>query len=593
MEGDSAGGCLVGETEVALASGEVRTMGDLAEDWSRGIQHFGYATNEAGDIRIIPLEKPRLTKRQAEIVEVELDNGRRIRCTPDHPFRLRDGAYRPAAELRSGDSLMPLKIRLTSEQETPGPGYEMVWMNAQSRWVHTHHLADLYNLLTRVYTKKAGNARHHRDFNKRNNDPRNIQRMFWRDHQKLHARLAGEMLRRLWADPEYRARKVKQLSWKALEQWKDPAYREAMSARAKVQRQDDDLNERILAGFREWFESLSAEEHAAYRERTRVQMSEYWSKEEHRKEQSRRVRRFFERRPEARERHRELAIEQWEDDELRAWRSEKTREQWRDESYRRQHSARIREWIADYPEHKDKMREGIKKKWQDPVFRSRVTRSLERWRQSSSKEEKGLRIREGHRLKALQLLSRVHSADDVRAAYEDLRRLEAPTALRYDRLIEEHFDTDEERALEAASNLNCKVVGIRVTSEHVDVFDLTVNRYHNFALASGIFVHNSAKMGRDRNYQAILPLRGKILNTIRARIDRILSNEEIRTIITAIGTGFGEDEFKLEDARYSKVILLCDADVDGSHIRTLLLTFFFQWMKELIEAGRIYIAQPP
>ncbi|HVU71446.1 MAG TPA: DNA topoisomerase (ATP-hydrolyzing) subunit B [Mycobacteriales bacterium] len=592
VEGDSAGGCFAPETLVATVEGRAIRFDDLASDWERGITHFGYATDANGDVVVAPLVHPRRTKRNTIVVEVVLDDGGVITCTPDHLFRLRDGSYCRADELRANDSLMPLNRRLTRRGEAPGVGYEMVWANGRDRWEHAHHLADAFNLSAGLAHWSQGPVRHHVDFNKRNNDPRNVVRMHSADHIALHAAQAARTLAPLWDDPEFRARKLESLSENAKRQWQDPVFRGVKSEQVRAQRRDEERNARLLDGFQRWYSNLDEGTRAELLERLDAAQQLHWSDPENRAEQSAATTQWFVDHPEARDQLRALAAVQWDDEALRAWRSELTRQWWADNpEMRAKHSEAVRAWAQLNPQSGLEQSARMRARWsEDESFRENVSAGLASWRASTPASAKAQLIRQGHQNKAMRLLADLlpTAGDSLRDEYESRRGRTAPS---FDTLVA-RFGGDESRLREAAELHNHRVAEVRVVSRTCDVYDLTVDEHHNFALEAGVFVHNSAKQGRDSRVQAILPIRGKIINVEKARLDKVLKNTEVQSLITALGTGISED-FDLEKLRYHKLVLMADADVDGQHIRTLLLTLLFRFMRPLIEAGHVYLACPP
>lgn len=543
VEGDSAGGCFVGDTKIALADGRNLSFYELVEEYRNGKKNYCY-TIQNENITIAPITNVRRTKQNTEVMRVILDDDSEIVCTSDHRFMLRDGSYRQAQELKPEDSLMPLRRKLSKiGQRITIQGYEMVFNPADARWVFTHVLADEHNLRTGVYKKEHGAHRHHMDFNKTNNNPENLCRLTKEEHLAVHKALADrtlnrpevrEKLRAIRQTPEFR----RKISLKMLR----PAVRRKLSERASKQWQDPEYKKFMLEKFLEFYRSDAAYRKAVI-ERLNQEQKKYWAKPGARAQQSAKTQRYFEIHPEAKKLRSEQSKAQWEDSALKQWRSQKTREQW------------------------------------TPAFRIKRKEAYNR-----TYLRKGIE-------KLSQLYLKTGAVDQ--AAYEAERlRIKDKNLLLFSSLRDRYFGGNEERLFEAVKNFNHKVKRIESMTERLDVFDLEVPETHNFALASGVFVHNSAKMGRNRKFQAILPLKGKILNVEKARLHKVLSNEEICTVINALGTGIGE-EFNLEKLRYHKILIMCDADVDGSHIRTLILTFFFRQMRALIEKGHVYIAQPP
>mgnify|MGYP000300195547 CR=1 FL=1 len=394
-------GCFTADTKVKLADGRNLSFLKLIEEHKQGKRNFTFTVDENNQIKIAEIKNPRKTKENAEILKVILDNGEEIKCTLNHKFMLKDGSYKEARDLISGDSLMPAYFRLsTKEDDSKAVGYNMIFQPETKKWNFVHILSDDWNLENGVYTRSSGRIRHHIDFDKLNNNPDNLRRMNWKEHWKTH------------------------YDFTSMKHKSDSEYRRKLSDGRK----------------------------------------KFWNNEKNREDYSKRM-------------------------------TERNLRNWKNKDYREKMIVTLSEvnkkYLKEHPERIEEIRRRatvtMKRMWQIPeykkLFHNKIVASNKRRKTNLTGKKKFLKICQY--LKDNGLIVNKNNYGEVR---EKIFGLKSFTS--WDLGIKKYYNNKHDLLL-CELNGNHKVVKTELLNEFVDVYDLTIDKSHNFSLVSGVFVHNS------------------------------------------------------------------------------------------------------
>ncbi len=400
VRGQGNFGCFTKDTRVKLADGRNLSFENLVKEYAAGKKNYTYTVNSKGLISAAEIKNPRLTIKDANIIEITLDNKEKIRCTANHLFMLKDCSYKEARDLKPDDSLMPLYQKLSVKTDRLNrEGYSLVYQPKNDEWVPAHHLADSFNLSAGKYRKDSGRVRHHLDFNKLNNSPNNIVRMQWKEHWKVHYENAA-------------------------------ALHKDSSCRKKIKEGRDN----------------------------------YWSDSKVREEYSKRLAK--------------RNIENWQNQEYR-------------EKMRSFLSEVNKQYIENHPERRKELSacatKTLKRLWRDPEYR----RSM---REKIIKGNKNHTINRTGKLKFLnickEILKRKLSVNEKN--YNKCRSIIYPygSSTLWQTGLNKYFQNNI-NLVRQEINKNHRIDKIKVLRKKEDVYDLTINKSHNFCLSAGIFVHNS------------------------------------------------------------------------------------------------------